>query len=136
MSTIQGEDRWLCTRILLSGGRIEFEAGSDCDTFAPEELQEFYKQRRRWGPSTTANIYELISRFQLARKNRNISIFYIFYHAVSMGLSLLGPATTALMVAQGFEFGLRKVVNFFSLDLHIRSNKDKGLESEPFSSSF
>ena len=24
-----------------------------------------------------------------------------------MGLSLLGPATTALMVSQGFEFGLR-----------------------------
>ena len=35
-----------------------------------------------------------------------------------MGLSLLGPATTALMVAQGFEFGLRKVAqDFFSSDL-------------------
>ena len=27
----QGEDRWLCTRLLLSGGRIEFEAGSGSD---------------------------------------------------------------------------------------------------------
>ena len=79
----------------------------DCDTFAPEELQEFFKQRRRWGPSTTANIYELIDRTSLARRNRNISVFYIFYHAVSMFLSLLGPATTTMMVAQGFEFGLR-----------------------------
>ena len=35
-----------------------------------------------------------------------------------MGMSLLGPATTALMVAQGFEFGLRKVAqDFFSSDL-------------------
>ena len=58
----KGEDRWLCTRILLAGGRIEFEGGSDCDTFAPEDLATFYKQRRRWGPSTTANIYELIDK--------------------------------------------------------------------------
>ena len=50
------------TRILLAGGRIEFEGGSDCDTFAPEDLATFYKQRRRWGPSTTANIYELIDK--------------------------------------------------------------------------
>ena len=105
--TCQTPKRWLCTRILLSGGRIEFEAGSDCDTFAPEELQEFFKQRRRWGPSTSANIYELISRSQLARQNRNISIFYVWYHAISMGLSFLGPATTAMMVSQGFEFALR-----------------------------
>ena len=34
----QGEDRWLCTLMLLTGGRIEYEAGSHCLTFAPEEL--------------------------------------------------------------------------------------------------
>ena len=46
----QGEDRWLCTRLLLAGGRIEFEAGSNCDTFVPEDLATFYKQRRRRKP--------------------------------------------------------------------------------------
>ena len=69
----KGEDRWLCTRILLAGGRIEFEGGSDCDTFAPEDLSTFYKQRRRWGPSTTANIYELIDKescFQILKNEQ------------------------------------------------------------------
>lgn len=40
----QGEDRWLCTLLLTSGGRIEFEASSHCNTFAPEDLGTFYKQ--------------------------------------------------------------------------------------------
>ena len=48
----QGEDRWLCTLILLTGGRIEFEAASHCQTFAPETFDVYYNQRRRWGPST------------------------------------------------------------------------------------
>ena len=43
----QGEDRWLCTLMLTAGGRIEFEASSHCNTFAPEDLDTFYKQA--WG---------------------------------------------------------------------------------------
>ena len=39
----QGEDRWLCTLILLAGGRIEFEAAAHCLTYAPEDLATFYK---------------------------------------------------------------------------------------------
>ena len=58
----QGEDRWLCTLLLLTGGRIEFEAGSHCHTFAPEDLSTFFKQRRRWGPSTLMNLYEAITK--------------------------------------------------------------------------
>ena len=58
----QGEDRWLCTLLLLTGGRIEFEAGSHCQTFAPEDLSTFFKQRRRWGPSTLMNLYEAITK--------------------------------------------------------------------------
>ena len=42
----QGEDRWLCTLMLTAGGRIEFEASSHCNTFAPEDLDTFYKQAR------------------------------------------------------------------------------------------
>ena len=96
--------RWLCTRLLLAGGRIEFEAGSECDTFAPEDLETFYKQRRRWGPSTTANIWELIKNRSVATKNRSISSFYVFYHAVSMFMSLIGLSTTCLMISQALEF--------------------------------
>ena len=63
----QGEDRWLCTLLLLTGGRIEFEAGSHCQTFAPEDLSTFFKQRRRWGPSTLMNLYEAITKVDLER---------------------------------------------------------------------
>ena len=63
----QGEDRWLCTLLLLTGGRIEFEAGSHCQTFAPEDLSTFFKQRRRWGPSTLMNLYETITKVDQER---------------------------------------------------------------------
>ena len=39
----QGEDRWLCTLMLLSGGRIEFEAGSHCQ----EKIKSLRNQRNR-----------------------------------------------------------------------------------------
>ena len=100
----QGEDRWLCTRLLLAGGRIEFEAGSVCDTFAPEDLATFYKQRRRWGPSTTANIWELITNAKKAMSNPSISVFYLIYHAVMMFMALIGVSTTAMMISQALEF--------------------------------
>ena len=45
-----------------------------------------------------------------------------------MGMSLLGPATTVLMVSQGFEFGLRKIAQlFFYLNFYDRHDKAKGL---------
>ena len=39
----QGEDRWLCTLMLLSGGRIEFEAGSHCQ----EKIKSHRNQSQR-----------------------------------------------------------------------------------------
>jgi len=78
----QGEDRWLCTLVLLAGGRIEYEAGSHCQTFAPEDFKTYYNQRRRWGPSTAVNILELIKQGNIAvSKNPYISHGYILYQA-------------------------------------------------------
>ena len=85
----QGEDRWLCTLILLAGGRIEFEAAAHCLTYAPEDLATFYKQRRRWGPSTTANIWELIvNRSKAVKGNSYISNGYILYQLEASKLSI------------------------------------------------
>ena len=56
-----GEDRWLCTLILQQGYRVEYCAASDALTYAPEQFNEFYNQRRRWGPSTLANTIDLLS---------------------------------------------------------------------------
>jgi len=108
----QGEDRWLCTLILLSGGRIEFEAGSHCQTFAPEDPDTFFKQRRRWGPSTFVNIFELISNKNIATKmNPYLTSGYIFYHMLSMTLSTIGVTTTLFVIWEGLELGLGTAVS-------------------------
>jgi chitin synthase len=57
---IVGEDRWLCTLMLQQGYRIEYCAAAEALTFAPEEFREFFNQRRRWLPSTMANILDLL----------------------------------------------------------------------------
>ena len=95
----QGEDRWLCTLILLAGGRIEYESAAHCLTYAPEDLDTFYKQRRRWGPSTTANIWELIvNRKAAVKNNAYISNGYILYQFLLIIFSLIGLSTTVMMV--------------------------------------
>ncbi|KAA8578462.1 hypothetical protein FQN60_008556 [Etheostoma spectabile] len=45
----QGEDRWLCTLLLKQGWRVEYNAAADAFTNAPENFNELYNQRRRWG---------------------------------------------------------------------------------------
>ena len=55
-----GEDRWLCTLLLQQGYRVEYSAAADAYTYAPEEFNEFYNQRRRWITSTFANILDLL----------------------------------------------------------------------------
>ncbi|CAG5082997.1 Oidioi.mRNA.OKI2018_I69.PAR.g10253.t1.cds [Oikopleura dioica] len=103
----QGEDRWLCTLMLFSGGRIEYEGSSHCNTFAPEDLPTFYKQRRRWGPSTTANIWNLVAQQKLARSsNPYISVPYILYQFTVMVFALIGVSTTMMMVAEAFSLGV------------------------------
>ncbi|CBY07843.1 unnamed protein product [Oikopleura dioica] len=103
-----GEDRWLCTLMLMQGGRIEYEAGSHCYTFAPEELEEFFKQRKRWGPSTTANIYDLVQQQWLARKNNPyISFPYVCYQGFNLIFTIIGLSTTLMMLSEAFNFAIK-----------------------------
>ncbi|XP_025834427.1 chitin synthase chs-2-like [Agrilus planipennis] len=106
----QGEDRWLCTLLLQRGYRVEYSAASDAYTHAPEGFNEFFNQRRRWMPSTCANIMDLIqdSKKTIA-VNDNISRGYIFYHIVLMVGTVLGPGTLMLMV-------IGALVTVFSFD--------------------
>ncbi|KAK7069529.1 chitin synthase I, partial [Halocaridina rubra] len=76
----QGEDRWLCTLLLQRGYRVEYSAASDAYTHAPEGFGEFYNQRRRWVPSTMANIMDLLQEYKrTVQINDNISMPYILY---------------------------------------------------------
>ncbi|XP_041920942.1 chitin synthase chs-2-like [Alosa sapidissima] len=101
----QGEDRWLCTLLLQQGWRVEYNAASDSYTNAPQEFNEFYNQRRRWGPSTMANTLDLLGSGELTvKKNKSISTLFILYQTLTMGASILGPATVCLMIAGSFSF--------------------------------
>uniref|UniRef100_W8AXX4 chitin synthase n=1 Tax=Ceratitis capitata TaxID=7213 RepID=W8AXX4_CERCA len=95
----QGEDRWLCTLILKQGLRVEYSAASDAYTHSPEMFNEFYNQRRRWVPSTIANIFDLLSDADMVVKNNSsISTPYIAYQAMLMVGTILGPGTIFLMM--------------------------------------
>ncbi|OWF51706.1 uncharacterized protein LOC110448740 [Mizuhopecten yessoensis] len=102
----QGEDRWLCTLMLQQGYRIEYCAAAEALTFAPEDFKEFFNQRRRWLPSTMANIMDLLgSASRTTRNNSNISYLYIIYQTVLLVSSILGPSTVLLAI----ESSLRTV---------------------------
>lgn len=75
-----GEDRWLCTLLLQQGYRVDYAAGADAFTNAFEGFNEFFQQRKRWGPSTLANIMALLQNWQkVVKENPNISWLYIVY---------------------------------------------------------
>ncbi|KAK3611790.1 hypothetical protein CHS0354_014142 [Potamilus streckersoni] len=95
----QGEDRWLCTLLLQQGYRVEYVAASDALTEAPEGFNEFFNQRRRWSPSTMANILDLLLDWKhVIKQNPDISTIYIFYQAFLMFSSILTPGTIFLML--------------------------------------
>ncbi|KAL0119961.1 hypothetical protein PUN28_007970 [Cardiocondyla obscurior] len=99
----QGEDRWLCTLLLQVGSRVEYSAASDAYTHAPELFRDFYIQRRRWIPSTVANIFDLLMTAKETRKvNNDISWLYIVYQWILMGSTILGPGTIFLMLVGAF----------------------------------
>ncbi|XP_029674249.1 chitin synthase chs-2-like isoform X2 [Formica exsecta] len=99
----QGEDRWLCTLLLQVGSKVEYSAASDAYTHAPERLRDLFIQRRRWIPSTVANIFDLLMTAKETRRvNDDISWMYIAYQWILMGSTILGPGTIFLMLVGAF----------------------------------
>ncbi|GFU39413.1 chitin synthase chs-2 [Nephila pilipes] len=113
----QGEDRWLCTLLLQRGYRVEYSAASDAYTHCPETFSEFYTQRRRWAPSTMANIMDLLINYKETVKcNDNISRPYIGYQVLLMMGTILGPGTIFLMLvgAMVSAFGISNWHSFIA----------------------
>ncbi|XP_029847379.2 chitin synthase chs-2 [Ixodes scapularis] len=95
----QGEDRWLCTLLLQRGYRVAYCAASDAYTHCPEGYGEFFTQRRRWAPSTLANLLDLLENYKhIVAINDNISFGYIVYQAMLMIGNILGPGTIFLIM--------------------------------------
>ncbi|XP_063417329.1 chitin synthase chs-2-like [Mytilus trossulus] len=116
----QGEDRWLCTLLLKEGWRVEYCAESDAYTFAPESFYEFYNQRRRWSPSTMANILDLIVDWKnVTKKNENISFLYIAYHVFLFVSTLLTPGTIFMLILGAIIVGFEAIPPWLSLILNL-----------------
>ncbi|KAK3584473.1 hypothetical protein CHS0354_005276 [Potamilus streckersoni] len=100
----QGEDRWLCTLLLQQGYRVDYAAASDAYTYAPEAFEEYFNQRRRWTPSTVANIVDLLADYKnTISVNGNISMLYILYQFALLVSAMIGPATVLMMIAGAFR---------------------------------
>ncbi|XP_076442789.1 chitin synthase chs-2-like [Babylonia areolata] len=94
-----GEDRWLCTLLLQQGWRVEYAAAADALTFCPDDFGEFFKQRRRWTPSTMANILDLLTHWrQITKVNSSVSLPFIAYQTFLFISSLLTPGTIFLLI--------------------------------------
>ncbi|EYC16675.1 hypothetical protein Y032_0033g2779 [Ancylostoma ceylanicum] len=116
----QGEDRWLCTLLLQRGYRVEYCAASDALTFAPEGFNEFFNQRRRWIPSTIANIIDLLKDYKnVVRVNESISIWYIIYQMVMLVSSILGPGTIFLMIVGAISISFNIDTNWSLLIVSV-----------------
>lgn len=103
-----GEDRWLCTLLVKEGLRLEYCAISEDYTYCPTEFDEFYKQRRRWIPSTVANLVMLVSESGIiTRGNDSISILYILFQGIMIFSTAISPATVILVISAGLQtFGI------------------------------
>ena len=111
-----GEDRWMCTMMIQRGWRIKFTALSYSLTNAPTSIGEFFKQRRRWGPSTLFNIYDLIQTGNEVRKiNSHVTWYYMLYHILLAASGFLSPAVVTLGIQGGlaFVFGIDQTVSLF-----------------------
>lgn len=90
--------------MLQQGHRIDYCAGSDALTFAPETFNEFFNQRRRWSPSTLANMMDLLASWRdTIRINDNISRPYMLYQFVLMASTIIAPSTVILMITGSYH---------------------------------
>lgn len=118
--TFSGEDRWLCTLMLQQGYKVEYVAASDALTYAPEGFNEFYNQRRRWSPSTMANIMDLLMDWKnVTRKNEDISKLYILYQTFLMVCSILTPGTIFLMILGAITMAFPAIPPFAAMTINI-----------------
>ncbi|CAG2190747.1 CHS1 [Mytilus edulis] len=116
----QGEDRWLCTLLLQKGWKIEYCAESDSHTFAPESFNEFYTQRRRWTPSTMANILEIIQDWKnVTKNNENISFLYIVYQFILFVSTILTPGTIFMIILGALIVGFETIPPWLALILNL-----------------
>ncbi|XP_019626114.1 PREDICTED: chitin synthase 1-like [Branchiostoma belcheri] len=99
-----GEDRWLCTLMIERGYRLVYTSIAENSTFVPVSFNDFFNQRRRWGPSTIANQVELMRKWCKVVRNPHVSHLFLLYQTLLFLSFLIGPATAILIAAGGLDF--------------------------------
>ncbi|XP_020627360.1 uncharacterized protein LOC110064629, partial [Orbicella faveolata] len=100
-----GEDRWMCTLMVERGWRLTYCAAAEDSTYCPESFDELYKQRRRWTPSTLANLVLLVSEWKrILKNNDHISFLFILYQTFLVCSTVIGPSTVILVIVGGMMF--------------------------------
>jgi chitin synthase len=85
--------------MLQRGFRVVYTAASDSFTFAPESFAEFFKQRRRWLPSTLANNVDLLRNAKrTTQNNSDISKLFMWYQQAIFVSSVITPGTIFLLL--------------------------------------
>jgi chitin synthase len=106
-----GEDRWLCTLMVENGWRLEYCAISNDYTYCPGDFDEFFKQRRRWIPSTVANLWLLVTKAgKITSGNESITWAFVLYQILIIISTIISPATVILIISSGLAvFGLNEI---------------------------
>ncbi|XP_041365297.1 uncharacterized protein LOC121380520 [Gigantopelta aegis] len=99
-----GEDRWMCTLMMLRGWKLGYSNFSYNGTYCPDSFDEFIKQRRRWILSDFANSLMVFRNLpQLVRQNSCFSFVYILYLLQLFIIVFLSPGSTVVMMTVGLD---------------------------------
>ena len=114
-----GEDRWLCTLLLQQGYHVDYCAAADAFTNAPTTFPEFFKQRRRWTPSTMANILDLLLSWRQTRQvNDYVTLAYILYQVNWLWIDASATARAHVCIGKRWIISyerLRKSLRLYKL---------------------
>ncbi|OWF55491.1 Chitin synthase 2 [Mizuhopecten yessoensis] len=101
-----GEDRWMCTLMMLKGWKLRYTQAGQNSTFCPETTLEFMKQRRRWLLSDYTNALLVIQNVaNLMTINSAFSLTYVLYVVQLFLIMVLYPGATVMMLSLGLELG-------------------------------
>ncbi|KAL8586378.1 hypothetical protein ACOMHN_022993 [Nucella lapillus] len=99
-----GEDRWMCTLMMLRGWKLHYSSQAVNSTYCPDTVTEFIKQRRRWILSDFANSFLVFRNLpRLMRSNGCFSFMYALYLVQLFIIVIFSPGTTVVMLTVGVE---------------------------------
>lgn len=68
--------------------------------------KEYFNQRRRWIPSTMANLIDFLSDFKhILKVNDRITYIFVLYIFINLVASLIAPSIVILMITDTLTFG-------------------------------